>query len=243
MPVDGAISHESVGITEQWWAGATGVEVVVVLAGLVRRVEGSVPPRVGLGDVLPDLVEITVAVEDEVEQLRAEALGTAIVTNEGAMPTALGSHYPNHCSGCHCGKLSRRPVLRAPAVQSGEPFTPPGRPPRVPLPQAKAQRRDAPRDDADAIVGEDFELDSAAPLPASAPVRRVRPPLAVARCRGAPWTRGESRRERAPRRSGRRRRLPPHRSSRAPRGRRPSAAATARTPWVAARGRALGTAS
>jgi hypothetical protein len=33
-----------------------------------------------------------------------------------------------------------------------------------------------------------------ASLPASAPVRRIRPPLAVARCRGAPWTRGESRR-------------------------------------------------
>ena len=122
------------------------------------------------------------------------------------------------------------------------------RPRGVPPPQAEAQRRDASRDDAGAIFGEDRGADSAASVPITALVVRVRAALAASCGRGsarAGESRGDADVAAREGRSGRRRSPMPRRHSwRAARRRRPSAsAATARTPCGAARGRASGTAS
>ena len=142
------------------------------------------------------------------------------------------------------------PLRRAAAVKLVAPVDPCRRPRGVSPSQAEAQRRDAPRDDADAIFGEDHGADSAAPVSITALVGCVR--AAARRCarrlsRAGRW-RKLGRRRRCPargRRSGVRRSPTTRRRSwRAAWGPRPSAsAATARTPCVAARGRASVTAS
>ena len=105
---------------------------------------------------------------------------------------------------CACGRHGARgrprrtgtpvPLRRAAAVQLGALVDPCRRPRGVPPPQAEAQRRDASRDDAGAIFGEDRGADSAASVSIPALVGRVRAALAASCGRGSARA-GESQRE------------------------------------------------
>ncbi len=83
------------------------------------------------------------------------------------------------------------PLLRAPRMRLGAPVDPCRRPRGVSAPQAEAQRRDAPRDDAGAISVATGELDSAVSFSIAALVGGVRAALAAARG-GGPARAGES---------------------------------------------------
>ena len=85
-------------------------------------------------------------------------------------------------------------LVSASAIQLGAPFAPTGWPPCPSAPQAEAQRRDTPRDDARAIFGADIESSPPTALLAPASVRRGCAAFVVARGRGAEKSRGKTRR-------------------------------------------------